>query len=83
MLLTTADFGYRHDHHGDLVAPLSAAGLFAVPFATPPNGELATIFSEDGLTIEALRVDHSPVSPAVGYRLTYGGRTLLISGDTA
>ena len=33
--------------------------------------------------VEALRVDHAPVSPAVGYRFTYGGRTLLISGDTA
>ena len=28
----TADFGYRNDHHGDLVAPLSAAGLGAVAF---------------------------------------------------
>jgi len=77
------DFTYRHDHHGDLVAPLSAAGLTAVPFATPPDGELATIFSGGGLTIEALRVDHAPVSPAVGYRFTYGGRTVLVSGDTA
>jgi len=77
------DFTYRHDHHGDLVAPLSAAGLTAVPFTTPPDGELATIFSGGGLTIEALRVDHAPVSPAVGYRFTYGGRTVLISGDTA
>ncbi len=50
----TADFAYRHDHHGDLVAPLSAAGLSAVSFATPPDGELATIFSEGGLTVEAL-----------------------------
>ena len=79
----TADFGYRNDHHGDLVAPLSAAGLSAMPFATPPDGELATVFSEGGLTVEALRVDHAPVSPAVGYRFTYGGRSLLISGDTA
>ena len=79
----TADFGYRNDHHGDLVAPLSAAGLSAEPFTTPPDGELATVFSERGLTVEALRVDHAPVSPAVGYRFTYGGRTLLISGDTA
>ena len=41
----TADFGYRHDHHGDLVVPLSALGSSDVPFATPPDGELATIFS--------------------------------------
>ena len=77
------DFTYRHDHHGDLVAPLSAAGLIAVPFTTPPDGELVTIFSKEGLTVEALRVDHAPVSPAVGYRFGYGGRTVLISGDTS
>lgn len=41
----TADFGYRHDHHGDLVVPLSASSSSDVPFATPPDGELATIFS--------------------------------------
>ena len=78
-----ADFRYRNDHHGDLVAPLSAAGLAPVPFTTPPDGELATIFNKGGLRVEALRVDHAPVSPAVGYRFSYGGRTLLISGDTA
>ena len=33
--------------------------------------------------MEALRVDHEAVSPAVGYRFSYGGRTLLISGDTS
>jgi len=79
----TADFGYRNDHHGDLVAPLSAAGLSAEPFTAPPDGELATVLSEGGLTVEALRVDHAPVSPAVGYRFSYGGRTVLISGDTS
>ena len=41
----TADFGYRHNHLGDLVVPLSASGSSDVPFATPPDGELATIFS--------------------------------------
>ncbi len=79
----TADFTYRHNHHGDFVAPLSAAGLTALPFTTPPDGALTTVFSKNGLTVEALRVDHAPVSPAVGYRFTYGGRTMLISGDTS
>ena len=63
------DFTYRHDHHGDLVAPLAAAGITAVPFQAPADGELTTVFEGNGLTVEALRVDHAPVSPAVGYRL--------------
>jgi ribonuclease Z len=76
------DFVYRHEHHGDLVAPMSAAGLTAIPFARPPMDELAMVYEGEGLTVEALTVDHSPVEPAVGYRFTYKGRTLLITGDT-
>lgn len=76
------DVEYRHAHHGDLVAPLAAAGLVAMPFDKPPLGELEVILEEGELKIEALAVDHSPVAPAVGYRFTYKGRSLLITGDT-
>ena len=77
------DFTYRNAHHGDNVAPMSAAGLIAKPFFTPADGELTLVYEGGGLVVEALRVDHEPVSPAVGYRFSYGGRTLLISGDTS
>ena len=76
------DFIYRHEHHGDTVAPLSGAGLKAMPFDKPAMGELTTVLEQDGLKIEVLAVDHSPVDPAVGYRFSYKGRSLLITGDT-
>ena len=76
------DFVYRHEHHGDTVAPLSGAGLKAMPFDKPAMGELLTVLEKDGLKVEALAVDHSPVEPAVGYRFSYKGRSLLITGDT-
>lgn len=76
------DFRYRHQHHGDTVAPLSGAGLAAVPFSKPALGELAMLIDDGDLKVEALAVDHSPVDPAVGYRFSYQGRSLLISGDT-
>ena len=76
------DFVYRHEHHGDTVAPLSGAGLKAMPFDKPAMGELVTVLEKDGLKVEALAVDHSPVEPAVGYRFSYKGRSLLITGDT-
>ncbi|RLQ22621.1 MBL fold metallo-hydrolase [Seongchinamella sediminis] len=76
------DFRYRHQHHGDSVAPRSGAGLQARPFSKPAMGELATVIDDGGLTVEALAVDHSPVDPAVGYRFSYRGRSLLITGDT-
>ena len=77
------DFVYRHAHHGDRVAPLASAGLTAMPFDTPEEGDLQTVYDQNGVVVEAIRVDHEPVSPAVGYRFRYGGRSLFITGDTA
>ncbi len=76
------DVVYRHDHHGDTVAPLSGAGMVAKSFTKPGDGELVTLYADGDLTVEALAVDHSPVEPAVGYRFTYKDRSLLITGDT-
>lgn len=81
-LAYSQDFTYRHDHHGDTVAPLSGAGLKAMPFDKPAMGELTTVISIGDLKVEALAVDHSPVEPAVGYRFSYKGRSVLITGDT-
>ena len=39
-------------------------------------------FEKDGLKITAFEVDHSPVWPAFGYRVDYGGRSVVLSGDT-
>jgi ribonuclease Z len=77
------DFKYRNEHHGDLVADLKGAGLEARPFDKPALGELTLVVDEGGLKIEALTVQHSPVDPAVGYKFSYKGRTLVITGDTA
>lgn len=76
------DFTYRHAHHGDVVAPLSGAGLSARAFTKPAEGELTVLLKDEDLTIEALAVNHAPVDPAVGYRFTYKDRSLLITGDT-
>jgi ribonuclease Z len=77
------DFAYRNEHHGDLVANLSGAGLEARPFDKPELGELRLVLEEGDLKVEALTVQHSPVDPAVGYKFSYKGRTLVITGDTA
>lgn len=76
------DFTYRNDHHGDSVAPLSGAGLKAMQFDKPDMGELTELMANGELTIEALAVDHAPVEPAVGYRFSYKGRSVLVTGDT-
>jgi len=76
------DFIYRQAHHGDFVAALKSAGSIANPFTKPAQGETVTLVQSDGLTIEAFSVTHAPVEPAVGYRFTYKGRTVVITGDT-
>ena len=76
------DFIYRHEHHGDTVAPLSGAGMVASSFVKPEAGELLSLIDEYDLKIEVMAVDHSPVDPAVAYRFIYKDRSLLISGDT-
>ncbi|MEH6548821.1 MAG: MBL fold metallo-hydrolase [Pseudomonadales bacterium] len=76
------DMQYRHDHHGDAVAPLSGKGMVAKPFKAPAEGEAAVVWDKDGLKVVAFKVSHNPVEPAVGYRFDYKGRSVVVSGDT-
>ena len=76
------DSTYRHAHHGDVVAPLSGAGMRSVESPLPGIGEKVTVYAEGDVIVDMFSVDHSPVSPAVGYLVTYKDRSVLISGDT-
>jgi len=40
------------------------------------------IFDQQGVKVTAFLVDHSPVTPAFGYRVDYRGRSVVLSGDT-
>ena len=75
------DRGYRIAHHGKAVVPGSGGGAAARPFVL--EGNAAVILQSGGLTVTAFKVDHDPITPAVGYRFDYKGRSLCISGDTA
>jgi ribonuclease Z len=42
-----------------------------------------TVYERDGLRVIAFEVDHGAlIKPAFGYRIEYGGRAVVISGDT-
>ena len=71
------DQGYRVAHHGPELLPPAAGPMTAVEF-TP--GEVA--WQDDLMTIRSFPVDHAPIDPAVGYRVDYRGRSVVISGDT-
>jgi ribonuclease Z len=76
------DASYRTAHHGPRVAPPTGSGFRAEPFEEPENGRSVVVLEKDGLRVTAFKVDHSPVAPAVGYRFDYGGRSVVVSGDT-
>lgn len=40
------------------------------------------VFEKAGVKITVFEVDHKPVKPAFGYRVDYGGRSVVLSGDT-
>ncbi len=76
------DQGYRTAHHGPEIMPPSGAGMRATEFAVPLNdGEEIELRNQDGVRVVAFRVDHAPTE-AVGYRVEYAGRSVVISGDT-
>ena len=70
------DLGYRVAHHGEeLLDPILGV-------LQPRQITEGIIVEEDGLRITAFEVSHPPIEPALGYRFDYGGRSLVISGDS-
>jgi len=69
------DFDIRIRLYDDRAAPNGV-----LLFAEDINEGVA--FEKGGLKITAFEVDHSPVWPAFGYRVDYGGRSVVLSGDT-
>ena len=83
------DHGFRHAHHEhDSVKLPLALGLLAPKVVTlPAKGDAngvreAVVWSQDGLKVTAIAVEHSPANPAYAYRFDYKGRSVVVSGDT-
>lgn len=76
------DTRYRIAHHGEEALPPAGARSRARRVQIGEEGS-APVLEEGGLRVTAIRVDHQPVEPAYGYRFEYGGRSVVVSGDTA
>jgi ribonuclease Z len=77
------DVGYRVDHHGEEAMPTSGSG--GEVFAFDLGSDLMAsdvVYEQDGVQVIAFNVDHAPIFPAVGYRVTYKDKSVVISGDT-
>ena len=73
------DYVFRNEHHGDAVAPLEFAGFdtSVIDLNNP------VIFDNGELKITAFRVVHEPIEPALGFKFSYKGRSIVITGDTS
>jgi ribonuclease Z len=46
------------------------------------EAEPGVVWERDGVRVTMFAVDHAPVAPAVGYRVDFGGKSVVVSGDT-
>lgn len=77
------DRRYREEHHTKALMNSRIAKIQAKPLAAGLEGVNKVVPVEDGdLKITAFTVLHAPVTPALGYRVDYKGRSVVISGDT-
>ena len=77
-LAYSADYQYRNEHHGDEMLPMSIAGFN--PIQIMDNQLIPN--DTPGLEILPFVVDHYPVNSSFGFKISYKGRTVVISGDT-
>lgn len=71
------DRSYRTAHHGNELLPADRGAMQA--HTIMPDG---VVWDDGVLTITAFEVEHPPIEPAVGYRIDYRGRSVVISGDS-
>lgn len=76
------DQSYRTGHHGEEIMPSQWFGAEAVEFVPPEGDDPVVVYDRDGVRVEAFRATHEPIKPAVGYRVTYAGMAVVLSGDT-
>lgn len=76
------DRGYRIAHHGGVTNPDGYGGR-AIEIGLPAGGSGSeVVYDNNGVKITAIRVNHAPIEPALGYRVDYKGRSMSLSGDT-
>jgi ribonuclease Z len=80
------DQGYRTAHHTEKVMPPATWPMVPRTITLSDSDgrgghRRATVLQAGGLTITAIEVDHTPISPAYAYRFDYKGRSVFITGD--
>jgi ribonuclease Z len=76
------DVLYRNVHHGEQYMPYQAGTMRSTTITLSDPQAPTLFFDRNGLRAYAFPVNHDPAAPAVGYRFEYGGRVVVITGDT-
>ena len=76
-----ADTRFRTAHHGAALLPPDRAAMLPMPVQLD-GADAVRVLDEVGVVVTAFAVAHDLVKPAFGYRFDYGGRSVVISGDT-
>ncbi len=76
------DNEYRFAHHGKEVLDPEDAGMIPHEIEVGEEKEEQTIYDQNGLKVIAFPGSHPPISPVVGYKILYGGKKIVFSGDT-
>ena len=79
-MMSHLEQAYQFDIHvrRDVDEMLPAQGVVVVA----KDIEQGVLYQSGGLKVTAFTVDHSPIKPAFGYRIDYGGHSVVLSGDT-
>src|ERR1700758_1336003 len=67
------DISYRIAHHADLNAP---------PAVEVHEYTKGPVWDRDGVSIRVAPTDHRPVAPTIGFRIEFGGASVVLAGDT-
>jgi ribonuclease Z len=75
------DQTFREEHHGKSILDRSAAPV--IPNLINLQGtEEQEVYNNNGVKVFAFQVNHDPIDHSLGFRIEYGGRNIVLSGDT-
>ena len=74
------DEDYRVAHHGEEFVPPENRPM--IPVVHKPTDRPQLIFEDQNIKVESFLVDHFPVREAIGFRIFFGNKKIIISGDT-
>lgn len=78
------DISYRIAHHADITEPpaVEVHEYTEGPVWDSPGASEATGNEHSGVHIRVAPTDHRPVEPTIGFRIEYGGASVVLAGDS-